>query len=55
MIKKCAVCGKEFIPYRSYQKYCSKKCRLYKNNRRKRIYIKSQHRSELSHKKEGKD
>ena len=26
--KKCAICGKEFIPHSNCQKYCSKECKL---------------------------
>ena len=31
--KKCVYCGKEFEPYRSYQKYCSHKCKDESNYR----------------------
>jgi len=27
LIKYCDVCGKQFVPYRSYQRFCSNKCR----------------------------
>ena len=26
-LKKCVCCGKEFVPFRLFQKYCSKECR----------------------------
>ena len=34
--KECLVCGRTYKPYRIYQKFCSKSCRWYEKNKRRR-------------------